>query len=609
MYELFKAEMVRCRRLFASTFVLQFVAWLTIGYFKPMFEPDSLQVEAIPALMMIAAYLFGLKQMNLYKEKNNWTFLIQRPLSMKKIYLSLSASAIILIGMTVAIPWLIVVTLFDSLSNSVVDFRHYLEGIYLAGLSVMAYLMGSMVSLNPKRFVILSGLAFLLVVFQPVTSLWLVFVPMVLSLIYLLYINVQSFRANLARPSKSKITTLMLAIPMQLAIVFFISFAFNSIHALKVITTDSEAPKSFTYENFQRLPKQEQLQFLFQSDESKEIKWLLSQAELADSQYISTHNWKPSNKGQLYSFDSHPQFSMKHEETNSLWVFSHDEMLLQGTDLSTGKITGWVGRLGFIDDLDSSHDNDKFSFVPYLVKDKFILTKETLLEVDFDDKTLTTKFKLSGDQFTSLPQFNKQFMTITSTEKTFMFSLHDFDDNGDWAQPIAVISHPVSIEKIGSLLSFSLVDGFLLVFSGRNYFGFDKPGVEIFQAYLDGTTEKVREVKFKQHELPAPARHFEYMLSPFLYTSSAVILHTLSPPKYYSAKEIMGWKMPYSVIAVVVVIQVLSALILLVLSRRLGHSIGWTTGWVAMGGLIGIPALISFLCLTRVTPKINNSVL
>jgi len=606
MLALFKAEFNRYRywaifALVQHLFVLSFLAKL-----GPILEPLNNEVTL---LIIVLCFAFGFVQMMLHKRKNHWVFLLQRPLDASKIYLALALAGIMNVLIVVPVAWFVMVIGFDHFTDTIIDMRHYSFGLFLAAIGVFTYLIGSLAALSASRFSVLTGLG-LFVVFQSTSEYILLQSSIALMVIlYLLYLNIGSFKPDLSQPLKSRLATVMLALPMQMMIVTLLLLStqlFYHLPKFMLTSNPSELILEGTIDYWQDLPAEERVKFLVKNSNLENKTWLARQAELASSGVINIHTRRFSKKGQYPFRDK--SFSMEDKANNNLWVFSHDEMLLQGINKKTGKVVGFVGLNGFIENLSTVHNNDRFNLVPFLLKDRFIVTENTVYMMDFEAKELSVKVNVpNGEKMVGRPQFTEGFVSMVTNNYTYLYEPADMFAHFDLAFPAYSLAHPTEISQISRVDTYAMVDGFLLIYMGNNYYGFDKPGAEIIYAKRDNGIQNIYKMFFEKHNDPVLIRHFEYLISPFLHTLDAMIYHTLKayPVEEHPLTTVISGVMPSLVNLVALILHLLSIVIVFWLSRLINLDTKKSRLWLIMTGLIGIPALLSFVFINKVKGNIQ----
>lgn len=605
MLALFKAEFIRYRFGAIFAFILQLFTLSFFAKLGPVLEPLN---QELSLLIIVICFAFGFVQMTLHKRKNHWVFLLQRPLKSSKVYLALATAGVMNVLIAVPIAWLIIVIGFDYLTDTIIDMRHYYFSLFLAAIGILTYLIGSLTALNASRAAILTGIG-LFVIFQSVSQYILLQSSMaILIIFYLLYLNIASFKPDLSQPLKSRLSTIMLVVPMQMMIVTLLVLStqlFYHLPKFMLASSPSELVVEGTIDYWRDLPAEQRVSFLLKSSDVDNKEWLSRQTELATSAVINMYSRSFGKKGQYPFRDKN--FSMTDRVNNNLWVFSHDEMLLQGINNKTGKVVGWVGRTGFFEQIITTKTTDRFNSIPFMLKDQFLITKNTIFMLDFEAKELSIKVSIpNGEQMIGLPQFTDGFVSMITHKHIYIFDHTDiFDKNGP-VLPAYSLSHPTTLSQMAYVDTYAMVDGLLLIYAGNNYRGFDKPGAEIIYAKRDGEEQILYKMFFDKQTYPQLIRHFEYLVSPLLFTWNASMSHALSsyPDEEYPIVNVFSGVMPTYVNVVALILHLLAISIVLWVSRLINLNTKKTTLWVVMTGLIGIPALLSFFFVNKVKGNI-----
>jgi len=605
MLTLFKAEFIRYRFWAILAFILQLFTLSFFAKLGPVLEPLN---HELTLLIIVVSFAFGFVQMTLHKRKNHWVFLLQRPLKSSKIYLALATAGMMNVLIAVPIAWLIIVIGFDYFTDTIIDMRHYYFSLFLAAIGILTYLMGSLTALNASRAAILTGIG-LFVAFQSVSQYILLQSSMaILIIFYLLHLNIASFKPDLSQPLTSRLSTIMLVVPMQMMIVLLLVLStqlFYHLPKFMLASSPSELVVEGTIDFWRELPAEERGSFLLKNSDVDNKELLARQTELATSEVINIYSRSFGKKGQYPFRDKN--FSMIDKVNNNLWVFSHDDMLLQGINNKTGKVVGWVGKTGFFENIATTTTKDRFNSIPFMLKDQFLITKNTIFMVDFEAKELSIKVSIpNGEQMIGLPQFTEGFFSMITHKHIYIFDNTDiFEKNGP-VPPAYSLSHPTTLSQMATIDTYAMVDGLLLIYAGNNYRGFDKPGAEIIYAKRDGGEQTLYKMFFEKQNYPKLIRHFEYVVSPLLYTWDATMSHALRayPDEEHPITNVFSGVMPTYLNVVTLILHLLSIGIVIWVSRLINLNTKKTTLWFVMTGLIGIPALVSFFFVNKVKGNI-----
>jgi len=608
MFLLFKAEFLHYRKWAIYLLTLQVIAWVIALKMNKYADASAFDTEMTQILCLVGGFAFGVIQMYLNTRKNQWTFLLQRPLSSRDIYLSMTAASMLHIFISFPLVWLAVVVGFDYFTHAVVDMRHYYMAPYLLMWTIATYLIGNLVVLNASRGAIIAGFGLLTLHNDLPQFTGLKVLAFAVVIITLLYLNVKSFKSDRSQQLKSVAGTALIAVPMQVSLVFFLSLSttlFYDIPQTLMGSHPSQYPTEGSFDHWRNVEDDQRMAYLLEDATMEDKQLFIRQTQLADQDKIITRHRAFNRKGQLNFRDS--QWFLSDEESRTIWVYSHDEMLLQGSDNFSGEVVGWLGKLGFIDGLSSVTDADRFISVPNMVQNKFIVTDKTIYQIDFNNKRLLVKLMMEGEErLVGRPEFKKHFVALMTNKQTYLFDPKTFSQEFKPAVPSVQLPHPIALDNVSLIETYRIADGFLLTYLGRNYYGFDKPGAETFHVDSNGDVKKVHSIKFNKHNYPEFIRHFDFVISPAVYMLRDLLRNSFNAANSNEQGNQSDSQYPQSttIIITIIMLQLTAAFIVLILTRRIRLSQKTTTLWLFMTLLIGMPALLSFLLLNKVRHKV-----
>jgi len=609
MLALFKAEFLHYRKWAIWLLALQAMSWVIVLKLNEYADASAFDSEITQVLSLFGGFVFGVVQMILATRKNQWTFLLQRPLNSRDIYFAITAASILHIFIAFPFVWLVVVASFDHFTNAVVDIRHYYMAPYLMIYAIATYLIGNLVVLNASRGAILTGFGLLTLHNDFPQFIWLKFLVLTLVIIILFYLNIKSFKADRSQQLKSIVDTALMAIPMQITLVILLTLTttiFYDIPQKFMGSHPEQQPIEGSYEYWRNIDDEKRIAYLLKDNNLANKQLLSRQTELAEQDTIATFYRAFNRKNQLSFRDNN--WYLSDEDSRTVWVFSHDEMLLQGADNFTGKIVGWLGKKGFIAQLTSVNDADRFVSVPSMIKDQFIVTDKSVFQVDFANKRLSVKLKMVDDEhLIGRPEFKKHFVAVVTNKKTYLFDPQAFSQEYEQAVPNFQIPHPTHLDSFSWIESYRMADGFLFTYRGQNYYGFDKPGAEIFYAYANGDVEKIHSKRFNKYSYPEFIRYFDYLISPVIYILRDNIINSYQSLDVTLQSTDVAFTRSWSnaMLLTIILLQLSATIIVLMLARRIRLNQEKTGFWLLMTLFIGIPALLSFLLMNNIRHKVK----
>lgn len=603
MFELFKSEFLRYRKWAIIAFVGQMAVWAFVAKIKPLLAPESAQSTIIMLFCVLGGVSFGAVQMVLNRRKNNWTYLIQRPVKTNHIYAALSGAAIVNMMIAVPLAWVVVVLGLDAFTDTVVDMRHYVFALFMLGTALTAYLIGSIAILSASKGAFALIFIMILWVFPKPESMTIYFTFMALVCGGLWYLNLKSFKPDLNTHVKTPLYTVLMGLPMQmaLAIVLMISS-----------TVYYHIPRFIIGNHPDNNPVEGSMSYLWNVGDKKLVEYLLKdqdipnkerlsrQAELADADYVDSDIWTYPSAGQMPIRDK--GYGLYDEATRTRWIFSNDKMLMQGSDATSGKISGWIGKNGFID-IENATEEDRFDSVPFLVSDMFLATPKRLYQVNYEDQELIVKFEApTGTTLVSPPQVTDQFVALVTEENLYMFDKEDFMTEMEPADANYTIPHPLALEKVRNMETRRMVDGYIVIYFSRHYNGFQREAVSMHYAKLGRGVELIAKTDFHISRHPPIIDNLDYTISPALYMLNNQMFHILEPSEKGHASFSEVWAREYqpSVKWTALFLQIISALGGFFMARRIKLNRTMTGVWTVMCAVFSLPALVSFFLMNKV---------
>ena len=610
MFELGKSEFIRYQKWALLVCVIILGTFGFISKIKPFLEPISEQTALIYLLYIGSSFAFGVIQMALHKRANHWTYLIHRPIKTSQIYIAICCAGIAIIGLGLGLPYLIMVTSLDLIGSSIVDTRHYLFVLFLVLTCIMSYLIGSLVILNASRGIALLLIMLVLVLAPQADHDFTQFLPVILIIAALLYLNVKSFKPDLSRHLSQPFSLILLSVPMSFALSFCLilsSGIFYHIPRFIAGNHPDNNPIEGSYSYLWEYDAKEFPAYILKNTDTLLAKHMVQQAKLADEDWIDADVWTFPRKGQLYINDK--QYSLQHSDTNSVWQFSHDEMLLVGLHKTTGETIGIVGRDGFIENSSKIMDSQRFQEVPFLLGDQNFMTKTRIYQVNFEEQLLEVKYQLpEGEHFIGIPQLKAKFVAVATNQNILIFDIRNYRDEYATLTPDYVVPHPVATGFLYGVKSYRLADGFLLTYFNRHHYGFDKPGAEAYYVTLSGESTLVGSRRFTVYSHPAWERHLQYLISPVIFASQNIIFRILEEEdnSNLTLSEIRAIDRPLQVNLIAILLHVISFIGAILLSRRYKLSAPQIATWVSLCAFLSLPALCSMLLLNPWKTE-NNS--
>ena len=601
MFALFSSEILRLRK----GALICFLGLLTIYYMAPKIGFWDILHRNMGFLLTLGfiglSLVFGIVHGILWRKKSFWVFLIHRPLAPRNIYLSLfGAGSTVIIG-TVFLSLFITLCAYDGLTEKVVDLRHYQFAVYITLLSIACYMVGTLTVLHRSKFVILGFYALLTIFFPEPQNMLAQYAPLFLLLAALFYLNLQCFKPDLNQPIRSSLGTALVAAGTSYGLVVALIMATLLIYHL---------PLTIMGEHPDMNPQKGSMKYMWKDSFKNGIGYVLEdsahpnaghyarQASLATRQNLPIQQWQAPRHNQLHRFDNSD--ALINPDSGDIWKFSHDEMLLLGVDKVTQKSIGAIGLNGLIKDINDVLVEDRFTNIPHLSGGQYLSTESALYVVDFDTQSLILKHQPEADEYyKSSLWVGNDFAVISTNKKLLMFDTGSLQDDFSELEVDHQFSFPTSVADADYAHGMSVADGYILLFFGDNYFGFDRPGAEVFVTRLDGSSERLGGREFSVYDHPSWIRHYSFMVAPFIFVTEELLMHSIDPfeTRYLSAEKLKNQKYPGQIYLIAILLQVMSLVALWLLLNRKTQKSNVRGTWLGLGFVLGLPALLSYLLL------------
>lgn len=602
MFELYKAEFARYRiwALCGIVVVLGFYGFLQ--KLKPFLEADMLQITTMNIGLVGGSFAFGIVQMILHKRINHWTYLIHRPLEVHKIFMALAGAAMTIITVVVVVPLFIMTAGLDAFTAETVDARHYAYVFQLLLTCFAAYAVGTFSVLNASKGAFLVILMLAAYLMPNPESDFKQFGPALAILVGLFALNFNSFKADLTAHTKEPWAIVMQSSGKILGIVMLFMMASTVFYHLPLFIAGAhpdDHPEDGSYSYMYEYEMGQRPAYVLRNSTHPSADLYAKQAELADQEFFSLDQWTFPRQGQMYVKDK--QYALQPRGLNQVWQFSHDEMVMIGRNSKTEEVIGVIGQNGFLDNLESVTEEDRFETVPFMIGESFLETTSHLYQVNFADREMLVKHQPdAGEEYIGRLQINEDYIVIVSDKKSYLFDKVAFIDEFEAAEAEYVVEHPTRPEAMAWVATYRLADGYMMLFSGNDYFANNKPGAAIIHAKLGGESELIHEQRYKYKNHPFWIQHLEFISSPANYIMKNVYLHYIEPAETSNIpfKDIIGNRYGANAWILAGVLQLLAAGLALFWSRRRNLGKAQTVTWTVLGAVYGLPAFVALVLMS-----------
>ena len=604
MFELYKGELLRLRK----GAIVCLLGLITLYYMMPKIGFWDILHRNMGFLLIIGSVFlslaFGILHGLLWRKKNFWVFLIHRPLAPRKIYTSLMGAGVTVIVATIFASIFATTLAYDALTDKVVVSRHYAYAFYVTLLSMACYMLGTLTILHRSKFVIIGFYTLAMVFFPHPQNMIAMYLPLLLMIAVLFYLNLQCFKPDLNQPVSSPFATMLLgagtsyglSIGLVLATLLFYHLPLSVMGKHPDMNPPAGSMKVMWLDNFKN-----GIGYVLENSEHPQAAHYARQASLAKRRNLPIKQWQPPRKNQIHRFDNSD--ALYNPNNGDIWKFSHDHMVLIGVSAQNGQRIGAIGRNGLVEELSALTDSDRFVDVPHLSGGEFLSTEHGLYALDFDTNSLLLKHRPDeGEKYTSSLWAGENAALISTNRQLYLFDIATLlDDYSDLTVDHS-ITYPDQVEQAEFGYGLPVADGFILLFFGDHFYGFDRPGAEVFVTRLDGSFEFIGGREFTAHDHPSWIRHYNFMVAPFINTTEDLIMHAIDPydDRFLSWSAFQQQEYPTSIYAIAALLQIIGVVGIVLLARRSTLNVEQRRTWVGLGVVLGLPALLSYLLLNPI---------
>ncbi|MCK7594173.1 hypothetical protein [Pseudomarimonas salicorniae] len=600
MNDLFRSELRRFRGVALLLAGLHLLGLLFVQRMHNLLQQTWFEALPLFALYLLLGLALALYQVGSYRKPSQWMWLMHRPLAPSRIFAALSVSALCLLALVILLPQWLLLFGAEAFTARVVDLRHVLAAVHSLAYAMMAWLIGCHAVLSRHRAAI-AVLATPLLLAMHLVSVWWLLVPVSLMLAWLAVVALHSVRANRNEPLKRPLPLLLTALPLQLG-VFVLLFKLGQAGFVTtgiLLGTDplnTEYPPQGGLIELSRLPPHEALGLgLAGSADPRADAWR-EQLPLLEVEAFGPYLQRYPQRHQLLNLPLPAAFI--DEERSIVWTFSHDSMRFHGRDPRTGAARGEWGLAG-------AGDAQPFAEVPIAAPEGHLMTRDALFAIDDEAQRLQPLLRLpAGEWFTEIPQHAFGRLLVMTNQRLMAYR-PDRAATQAHAPPVLdwQLELPRGIGRLDSVLLTQLMEGWLVSFvhgDGMRQIGFsqfaqvaDPLQCTVFIDETGVATPLHERAVSRDYPL---ASQLAWWISPALHALSEWPDRALDKG-LTTPLEVELWPNDRGIQLIALLLLAASALGAWLWLRGEPVPPGRRRFWLACCGLIGLPALVSLICL------------
>ncbi len=588
MKHLLKAELLRFR---GWTLAFAAVHLVSLGFMTRLVDlaqQPRLVYQVFGILYAVVGVLLGLYQMGTYRRPSHWLNLLHRPMHRLQVAGALCGGGALLLLAAIALPVLVVAGYQEAFTARVVDLRHWLLPLAAWQIAGCGYLAGAYAMLADRRHSAAVGVLPLLLLFAQAHGVAALAVQACV-LILLAGLVAIAFKPDLSAAPRGLARTVATALPVQLGAYFLfwmLGYGFE-LGWTAVGTHPLGAPVAPPggYIELSRADAGRRLLLGLQSSEDPRAPLWREQVALSDAYELYPMRDLPVRQ-QLTGTQQPAEFD--DPERPIRWVFSHDAMRFVGHGRLDGRPRGTLG---------AGERQATFPGPALPYANGTVYTPSAFYQYDALRQRLFPRVLLpDGEVFAVPPGNTGENVSAMSDRALYFYPGREASNTLDVLQPLLRVPLPGEVGELASAEFIELLDGYLVSFDFAygTWAGETLPRQVVLHVDADGSVERVAQRQLAL-DLPLAYTMRGWWLSPAIRELTLRARHLFAAPNPLADHAIAPPPRPLVLLAAALCLLSLFAAILV--SARQAHPASRRWAWVAVCGMVGLPALASLWLL------------
>ena len=587
MIDLFKGELLRFR-LWAL--VAGLINLAVLAFLSRMVDlaQQPLQVyQAFGLAYAVAGALLGLYQMGSYRKPNQWLNLLHRPMHRLQIAGALTAAGAVVLLVAVALPIALAAIYQETLTTRVVDMRHWLLPIAGCLIAISGYLAGAYAMVGDRRYSFAGFLLPNLFMYSQASGVAMLGVQLV-AIVFLALLLAIAFKPDPTAASRNPLAVLAVALPVQVGAYFLVwmlgygvelGWTVSGTHPLNMPTP----PKGGYIEADRAEAKDLLLMGLAQSRAPEAALWR-EQIALSD-----VHTRYPlRNLPERNTLTNPSPLEFSDGDNNTMLVFSHDRERFIRRGLLDNRPRGELG-------VGEAQAAFPAPTMPYGAT--YLFNARAAYQYETEQQRFFERIRLpAGEVMASPPEPAGDNILVLSDRAAYFYPGREAMNGLDLLAPLMRVPMPGHIGKLSRVDAVELLDGYLMSFTytwGAWSGELQQPFQQVVRVDGAGNTHEVARRSIRI-DLPSAYTNRNTWLSPVIRAICLGARDLFAANDPLTAKP---ERVPASVLTLAGVLCLLSLLAAIWVSGRQAHSPRARWAWVALCGVVGLPALVSLWLL------------
>lgn len=587
MIDLFKGELTRFRLWVLAAAIVNLGV---LGFLNRLVDlaQQPLQVyQAFAAVYVVAGSLLGLYQMGSYRRPNQWLNLLHRPLHRLRIASALTGAGAVVLLLAVALPIAIIALYQDTVTTRVLDLRHWMTPLATWLLALCGYVAGAYAMVANRRYSFAVVVLPVFLMFVQAGGISMLALQLVL-LAFLLVLLAIAFKPDPAAPSRNPTAVIVTALPVQIGAYFLIwmlgfgiemGWTVSGTHPLNMPVP----PKGGTVEADRAEGKDMLLLGIAGSRDPDAVLW---REQIALSDVYTRLPMR--NLARRNEMSNPAPMDFNDSEHNIHWVFSHDRMRFIGRGTLDQRARGELG----IGQVQAAFPAPTMQYAA-----GYLFNANAAYQFDAGQQKLFERVHLpQGEVMASPPEPASDNLLALSDRAAYFYPGREAANGLDLLQPLMRVPMPGPVGNLSRMDVVELLDGYLVSFTYTNgvWAGeLQQPYQQVLRVDADGISHEVAR-RALTLDLPVAYTTRVWWISPVLRTLCLGVQDLFAPPDPLRAKS---EPMPTRIMWLAGICGLLSLLGALWLTGKQSHSVRGRWRWVALCGVVGLPALASLWLL------------
>lgn len=587
MIDLFKGELLRFRLWALVAGLVNLAALAFLSRMVDLAQQPLQVYQVFGAVYAVAGALLGLYQMGSYRKPNQWLNLLHRPLHRLRIAGALTGAGAVVLLVAVAVPIALVAIYQETLTPRVVDMRHWLLPLAACLIAISGYLAGAYAMVGDRRYSFAGFLLPNLFMYSQASGAAMLAVQGV-AIVFLAVLLAIAFKPDPTVSPRNPLAVLAVALPVQVGAYFLawmlgygveLGWTVSGTHPLNM-----PVPPKGGYIEADRAEGKDMLLMGIDASRSPEAALWREQVAVSD-----VHTRYPLRNLPARNTLTNPAPLEFDDGENAIrWVFSHDRMRFAGYGTLDKRVRGELG----VGDGQAAFPAPTMAYA-----NRYLFNANAAYQYDGEQRRIFERIRLPrGEVMASPPEPAGDNVLVLSDRAAYFYPGREAVNGLDRLAPLLRVPMPGHVGNLSRVDAIELLDGYLLsftytwgVWSGE----LQQPFQQLVRVDGDG---KVQEVARRAIDIDLPSAYTNRNT----WLSPVIRAICLGARDLFAAKDPLTAKperVPASALWLAAACCLLSFLAAIWVSGRQTHSPGGRWAWVALCGVVGLPALASLWLL------------